>query len=611
VKDKTIQTFTKVGIVFLLLLLGYGGINRPTEEMICQGLSCAIPTLKNDEFLEVKFKFDQVPSDCRTDIESYAITLMGACDSNFIIGSYLNPQIPLFGPPLVMPVIGETWKIRYEKNTIVFLKDSFQLYNHFTPFEIDLANLKVDENAFEPFVSEFTISKYSENYNFNSPVQIFLSLFLAFCLYFRWFRLWKVSNVDLPRIKINPAILIAIFVIWTFVLFNVVRIPRDRMFLSLETPIPTLAFLFSDYWQIQQTAESSKPYDFNPTMNYPPFALAMTKAFNLLGIYFGFVFLVFCCIFLWSIASRTISFSKNQKANFILMPLVFFPITYAFSRANLDAIAIVIIFLSIHQFKLKKYNYFAMGIAFASAIKIWPVVFLLLLVKRRNIKALVPAFLIYSGLQIIALIYIGYNKPSQRWIDISVQSFFVSNEGTRLETISNTSLVVAAKSLLVGILHKFLNVGVPEALNLSQEVPWAFLQLLLVLFILWKFFRIKSFAFGKELTYLCFIPLLISNPSYLYRSLVLIVLLYEINGEVHEKYKSKKKPKRIQEVKSIQNFVGMILIALSPGLYLFLTSERVPIAVVHHPVILAFAFFLYLRKEQNQLEVNQITNKKV
>jgi hypothetical protein len=327
--------------------------------------------------------------------------------------------------------------------------------------------------------------------------------------------------------KAIPTSLISFF--WVTCLAGWLLKARDDTGSSNPSPFAQVGPAFSDIMQIFQAGKFSTPYDYG-AVNYPSTALYMIRLFGPVSVgAAALIVLAFSFgVLLWLISG--LSFSKKRYLNryqTFLIALAY-PATFALFRGNLDLLVVALIGMSLDFYLFRGYKKTAIAIlSIAAAIKFWPIVFVLFLLKKRDFLGSIFYLLGSLAITLVSAYLLGYHRVSDE-IHIVWNTLGLFNGTPSINTYNYSfSLggLLLAMSIFLGS-HFSLH---PSALNILQGLQFVKskeyllilgISVLLILFLIWKSKRNDSI-----LLYCSALALLESSISYAYRATILIVCL--------------------------------------------------------------------------------------
>jgi hypothetical protein len=465
--------------------------------------------------------------------------------------------------------------------------------------KISKANLiNAGNTQLTELVAGYQVSQDKDWLNGRSFLSILL---LAFCSL--WLGVFarkrsEVSTSQLPMIsnKGKFQFLLVSISFYTFLFLKWYLGDKDPTGKMNLTPFGPSGPIFSDFYQIATIASFNNIYE-SSTTNYPPFGILLLKIFNNFSYLAALVMIVFFCA---GVLVGNFKFSwKNGILNFFIT-LFSFPFLFAVARGNLDLIACAILILALAAFKNNKYTWAVILLAIAIALKLWPIVFVAIFLKKSlRLAALVgiTSFI----LSILSFLILGH-QSLMLFIKVIFSALFSGNAGTSMEFQNTYSI----KTLFV-LFHMLLNSSSPmspdkidftKALNFANGIYGVFFLLLLLCFII---FLIKK---TNELKYQVFftstIVLLISSPSYIYRGIILIYafqLLYEEADSNPDRIKLRVISIDASKLKSV-----LWLFIFAPTSFYYFSEKAVSISSLVVPLSLLSLLLLYAKESGGILE---------
>jgi hypothetical protein len=195
----------------------------------------------------------------------------------------------------------------------------------------------------------------------------------------------------------------------------------------------------------------------------------------------------------------------------------------------LDLLAAGLSYLAIVNSNFKKDNWLkaSMFLGVAAAFKLWPLIFILIFLNKRNVKASVGTILIFVILSIFSSLILGYSKPEEQIRNF--QNIFVGYEGQINLSQMGYSYSLSGLAFVIVLLVIAVNpikpspAEVNQALSLLNSNVYFAFKFALVLFLLFLILRSKSLS--SAFLYCSSIALLAGNVSFTYRGSILVFLL--------------------------------------------------------------------------------------
>jgi hypothetical protein len=238
----------------------------------------------------------------------------------------------------------------------------------------------------------------------------------------------------------------------------------------------------------------------------------------------------------------------------------------------------------------------------AISLKVWPVFFLMPLLKFKKYKELLwTSFVTILITASSTLIYSGWNF--ERFLSI----IFSSGESKNSGDISEFSFSYSLRPLFGGIYHLIKFQGFDSS-NARLDQVFAFLDsksislAFLTLLILTVYFTFRLKAFNA--VYLCAasIPLLFFSPSYSYRAIPIVFYFYLLVVNMNRiDLPNEKNTSRI----SSWEWMSFALL-LTPATVLFFPGTQISLNSIFQPMgLLVLMFFAFLRSNTNYLDVEK------
>ena len=216
---------------------------------------------------------------------------------------------------------------------------------------------------------------------------------------------------------------------------------------------------FSDYSAMVAAAQRTNPWALSN--NYPPFAMLIFKIFGVFPSQLGLIaWLVFSALAmllpLWAV--RRSSLSNSQRILLILAVCLSAPYIATLDRGNVIAILPLLITIFYLSYQKNKFCVAGVFLGIAISIKIYPIIILVYLYKRRSWKVISWSIIYFLLLTFVSTLF--FNNSSQ--------NFFLSFHGILLHNnIAKESQPMIFSA--VGIIHNFLIAIFGES---SQIAVW-------------------------------------------------------------------------------------------------------------------------------------------
>jgi hypothetical protein len=355
------------------------------------------------------------------------------------------------------------------------------------------------------------------------------------------------------------------------------------------TPFGPSGPIFSDFYQIATLASFKGVYESSAT-NYPPLGILLLKLLSNFTYLGAFLLIVSFCA---GVIIGNFRFSNKNEVLNILITLSSFPFLFAIARGNLDLLACAFVFLAIASFRNDKKWRSIIFLSIAVALKLWPVVFVLIFLKKGFQHALLAG--ISSFVLSISSFYILGHQSFTLFLKVIFSALFSGNAGTTMEFQNTYSI----KTLFV-LLHMLFNSNSPmspdkvdfaNALGFANG-PYGAIMLIFLLFFL-VFLVVKVNEFKYQFFFTSTIVLLVSSPSYVYRGIILIYAFQLLYGEpLSNPYRLKLK---VFSIDSSRLKILFWLFLLAPTSFFYFSEKAVSTSSLIVPLSLISLLFLYAR----------------
>jgi hypothetical protein len=424
------------------------------------------------------------------------------------------------------------------------------------------------------------------------------------------FRLLRKVSFGIPtddravQKSISPIIGIVGFS-WIITLFAWFRNPIDATGAVNPGPFGPIGAAFSDFYQLSQLSQFDRPYDLGGT-NYPPLGILILRLisfydpnnlsfFPMAGVMLGTVYFLF-------------AYPPNKRIVSLLF-LTSFPFVFGVIRGNLDLLAIFLVWISVLSWKKEKYVYAAAAMAVAIALKIWPIVFLLLFLKKKNRLLFINTALLALFLTISASFILGYRNLFEVLNISSSILFDQSSLGTYAfqNTFSFSSLLFIGHIALMA--RNPLNISpfeVDNSLIFVNGIYSSMIIFSLLGSLIYFFFKAKHVA--NEFLILSGIVLLIPTQSFTYRALIVLLYFYLRNDVelVSDKNRSRNPAKTlskryIQHISLEKIRIWSTVPLFAPTAFYFIPGTQFSTASLFQPLGLLVFIGLAIYEERKSL----------
>ncbi len=334
------------------------------------------------------------------------------------------------------------------------------------------------------------------------------------------------------------------------------------------TPFVPSSARFSDFYQIIGYSLEKSPYELIP-INYPPGALLFFKILALFDVNYSYFFFlgfslttIFLTIFL---VSRSHLFSLASTFSF--------PVLFAIDRGNVDLFCIAILLYILISFDERpKLSFVLLGLI--SAIKLWPLVFLIYFAKVRpynRVKMFITVISFFVCFSILGQHTFGGNVVS------SVGAL------SGMPSLASFEFSISIRGLITLILSAFIEPNLEFALTIFDSEFLSIVVLLAGICLAIIIFTTKnSFLVAYCLS---FSILMIPSTTYLYR--VGIVLCNIVIAYLHVDSDAREER---------QNRISLLFMLLLPMHFVPLFGTNIGYETVLTPTLLIFLLFYFTKR---------------
>jgi hypothetical protein len=205
---------------------------------------------------------------------------------------------------------------------------------------------------------------------------------------------------------------------------------------------------FSDYLAMIDLNNSSGDARF--THPYPPFAILIYKMFTYFPYKFGvllwLVLLVFAMLYpVWKAFKK--QFPTMKYIGTIILVGLSYPFIATLDRANIIGLLPCLLFLSYIEFSNKKFLSASVFLAIAINIKIYPVLILVMLLKRENIRFIINTILSAATIFIVSSFLWSPSDPIR-----AMKSAFLNASKLQTLNLEGHGLIVSASQIVYNVL---------------------------------------------------------------------------------------------------------------------------------------------------------------
>ena len=393
-----------------------------------------------------------------------------------------------------------------------------------------------------------------------------------------------------------------------------------------KSPFGPSAPFFSDFFQVAQFGLFERPFDL-AGIDYPPstvmfFGILLrifgdSGFFMLTGLSISLIF-----IGLFSMFQPYIFGTRSTKVKYILWtPLIFYPLVFGILRGNIDILVCGLTIFAVACLQHEKNKSAIIFLSLAISLKIWPVAFLLIFLKRKKIFAVALSLFLSLIPNIAGLLYLGYTNTTD-WLKVLLLPYLRGDY-----SISQSFQYNYSFKTLVYFWHLITFSSKPEEISaddiansmrfitgINYNIITGVLAICLLVAICW------SRRFTSVYILMCGLVLLVPSPTYTYRGLIIapyvlakLIELSRINQNKQTKKKLKASLNRIESKNSNPPTNSVIFTALAsicaPVTFIFFGDSSVSIGSIIQPIALMCLIILEVNSEINERKMNPDTPK--
>ena len=394
---------------------------------------------------------------------------------------------------------------------------------------------------------------------------------------------------------------------WGFSILNWVRNPIDTTGAINSGPFGPIGASFSDFFQLSQIAQFERPHDLGGT-NYPPVGLLFLRLLTLNDPN-NLAFFPIAGMVLGSLLFLTEYSVSGKKEAFVI--LASFPFLYGIVRGNLDLFAILLIWVSVLFWRKGSLGIAGLALGIAISLKIWPIVFLALFLRKENKRLFLNAISSAILLTLVSSLVFGYLNI----LEIFRVTFGALMDQSSLGTYAFQNTFSASAILFIG--HVLLmaknpfNVSQIEINHSLDFVNGSYAKILLLslcIYMIHRFYQSKTIS--TKYLILCGIVLSIPTQSFTYRGLIVMFYFYLLSQEdgsavkvyfrnKNEKLKKQVLKSKMNPLKKISTWSAVPLFA--PTAFYFVPGTEFSTASLLQPLGLLVFIGIQVYQEKKSL----------
>jgi hypothetical protein len=201
----------------------------------------------------------------------------------------------------------------------------------------------------------------------------------------------------------NPPISIISKIALFAFLISVIKYVLINYFVNPGYPNSTFLFnpddRFGDFVNMVDACKSLDPYNLQnklPSVYFPLSNLFFYLVFVICKMDISISILFFISIFLvllFIMLKSNVRGTKKQTFFFLLALLLSYPVLFSLDRLNLELYLFIFIFLFIYFYNKNQYNVAVLFLSFAICMKLYPILFLTIFLKKKEYKPIIYATL--------------------------------------------------------------------------------------------------------------------------------------------------------------------------------------------------------------------------
>ncbi len=294
----------------------------------------------------------------------------------------------------------------------------------------------------------------------------------------------------------NKLIILAIFMASAFLICLAINFYRGYY---QGKPYPYNSFLFdpyyrfSDFYTVLDETQGMNPYGKFISGQYP-FLLVLGSFFSFIKLEVSIVVYFLSFIIVYFIISYHFLRIENKLISLLLcfaITTLSYPFFFAIDRGNFEIFVFVFLLIFVFLYQKQRYWSAAIILGFAAALKIYPLIFVILFLKDKKFKEVIISMFVMIGLTLFSLAMFeggfitnlkylwNFSNINNNWLFISFTSL---DEGTYVQR---------GVSLLTLIKVVFHQLQIPVSEILSQKFILIYLvfvsmaTLLIVYYVIW------------------------------------------------------------------------------------------------------------------------------
>jgi hypothetical protein len=351
---------------------------------------------------------------------------------------------------------------------------------------------------------------------------------------------------------------------------------------------------FGDFVNMIEACKYLDPYSLLnklPSVYFPVSNLFFYLVFALCKMDINISIIFFISLFLillFVMLSKNINASKEQTIFFFIAILLSYPILFSIDRLNLELYLFIFTFLFIYFYNKKQYIIAVTFLSLPICMKLYPIVFLLILLKKKAYKPIIFTFILCVFITIVSLslfkggILINLNK-----LLFNLNDFNNDYEG--LSGIQhNLSIYGLIKIGMLSMYKYFFNYEsniINDIVNSNLKIPY--LCFVFIYFIsLSAYILFIEKTFWKNIFLIISMFILLPHVSFDYKLLYIIIPLILFLQNTHLENRS-------------TIFSILLSLLMIPNSYFYFISD-VSIGVIINPIlILTISFLIIYENKKN------------
>lgn len=399
----------------------------------------------------------------------------------------------------------------------------------------------------------------------------------------------------------NPPISIISKIALFAFLISVIKYVSINYFVNPGYPNSTFLFnpddRFGDFVNMIDACKSLDPYNLQnklPSVYFPLSNLFFYLVFVICKMDISTSILFFIAIFLvllFIMLKSNVRGTNKQTFFFLLALLLSYPVLFSLDRLNLELYLFIFIFLFIYFYNKNQYTIAVLFLSFAICMKLYPILFLAIFLKKKEYKPIIYAtlfsfFFTFTSLSLFkGGVIININQ-----LLFNLNDFNKDYEG--LSGIQHNSSLYGIIKIIMLTIYKYLfnfdKKALNDIVNSTLKVPYLFLVFIYFSFLTTYIIFIEK-KLWKNIFLIISMIILLPHVSFDYKLLYVIISIVLFLENAHLEKKS-----------TIYAILFALLII--PNSYFYFISD-VSVGVIINPILIMIITSLIIHENKQNIGI--------